>query len=247
MRHRLRTRLGIIGLRIEPARSLLARRLRQPRRRRRRPHQRLGRRSARRPASRRSPRPATSPTSPPVGPRAAYEEVDCKLQHRTETVYVGTYADPAAEAAAPPGGRLGGRAGGVPDLRSSRPPSYVGGAVAYRPAVDRRDPAVAGRLDRWRALVPLRGAGDQLDRGRRRPGACGSAACKDALADPARRCGSTCYAIELDSDGAIDTDAARPTAGRAQRRVRRRLERGRPRLPDAGQRSGPSSTTAAAS
>jgi len=37
-----------------------------------------------------------------VGTRAAYEEVDCDLKHRTETVYVGEYPAPASEAAAPP-------------------------------------------------------------------------------------------------------------------------------------------------
>src|SRR4051794_40455207 len=37
-----------------------------------------------------------------VGARATYEEVDCGLRHRTETVYVGTYPAPAADADAPP-------------------------------------------------------------------------------------------------------------------------------------------------
>lgn len=34
--------------------------------------------------------------------RDAYEQVDCALQHRTETVYVGTYPSPAAAADHPP-------------------------------------------------------------------------------------------------------------------------------------------------
>ncbi|GGL03129.1 septum formation family protein [Mangrovihabitans endophyticus] len=37
-----------------------------------------------------------------VGPRSAYEEVDCRLRHRTETVYVGVYPSPAADADTPP-------------------------------------------------------------------------------------------------------------------------------------------------
>ena len=37
-----------------------------------------------------------------VGTRSTYEEVDCALKHRTETVHVGTYPSPAAEAADPP-------------------------------------------------------------------------------------------------------------------------------------------------
>ncbi|WP_232234525.1 septum formation family protein [Actinoplanes sp. N902-109] len=37
-----------------------------------------------------------------AGSRSSYEEVDCALKHRTETVYVGDYPGPAAEADAPP-------------------------------------------------------------------------------------------------------------------------------------------------
>src|SRR6185312_9581328 len=41
----------------------------------------------------------------------AYEEVDCELKHRTETVYVGEYSNPAAESATPPAeGSAGARA-----------------------------------------------------------------------------------------------------------------------------------------
>ncbi|MET8147444.1 septum formation family protein [Actinoplanes sp. NPDC049668] len=37
-----------------------------------------------------------------AGARATYEVVACKLKHRTETVYVGTYPSPAADADEPP-------------------------------------------------------------------------------------------------------------------------------------------------
>src|SRR4051812_22964874 len=37
-----------------------------------------------------------------VGPRGTYEEIDCGLRHRTETVFVGGYESPAADADAPP-------------------------------------------------------------------------------------------------------------------------------------------------
>ena len=37
-----------------------------------------------------------------VGTRGVYEEADCAIKHRTETVYVGDYPKPAAEAPAPP-------------------------------------------------------------------------------------------------------------------------------------------------
>nr|BFE67345.1 hypothetical protein GCM10020092_006460 [Actinoplanes digitatis] len=37
-----------------------------------------------------------------AGARATYEVVGCKLKHRTETVYVGTYPSPAADADEPP-------------------------------------------------------------------------------------------------------------------------------------------------
>jgi hypothetical protein len=37
-----------------------------------------------------------------TGPRATYEEVDCSVQHRTETVFVGAYTGTAADADQPP-------------------------------------------------------------------------------------------------------------------------------------------------
>ncbi|WP_229067785.1 septum formation family protein [Actinoplanes sp. DH11] len=39
-----------------------------------------------------------------TGPRSTYEEVDCEVLHRTETVFVGEYTGAAAEAEQPPAG-----------------------------------------------------------------------------------------------------------------------------------------------
>ena len=55
-----------------------------------------------------------------VGSRASYEEVDCELKHRTETVYVGTYPSPAADADDPP---AEGSAGGVNSTETGGPPT----------------------------------------------------------------------------------------------------------------------------
>ena len=60
------------------------------------------------------------------GPRSTYEEVDCKLRHRTETVHVGAYPSPAADAAEPPGE---GSAGARTAYRTcdAKTTEYVGG------------------------------------------------------------------------------------------------------------------------
>jgi Septum formation len=61
-----------------------------------------------------------------VGSRATYDEVDCELKHRTETVYVGTYASPAADADEPPAESSAGarEAYRICDLKTTE---YVGG------------------------------------------------------------------------------------------------------------------------
>ena len=61
-----------------------------------------------------------------IGARGTYEEMDCALQHRTETVFVGTYESPAAEADEPP---AAGSAGARAAYRScdDKTTAYVGG------------------------------------------------------------------------------------------------------------------------
>src|SRR3954471_24982030 len=62
----------------------------------------------------------------PVGARGTYEEIDCTLRHRTETVYVGTYASPAADADEPPAtGSAGARA--AYKTCDEKTTAYVGG------------------------------------------------------------------------------------------------------------------------
>ncbi|WP_433298799.1 septum formation family protein [Actinoplanes sp. CA-030573] len=61
-----------------------------------------------------------------VGARSTYEEIDCNLKHRTETVYVGTYEAPAADADEPP---AEGSAGAKAAYRTcdEKTSSYLGG------------------------------------------------------------------------------------------------------------------------
>jgi hypothetical protein len=62
----------------------------------------------------------------PVGPRGTYEEIDCLLQHRAETAYVGTYESPAADADEPPAdGSAGARA--AYQVCDDKTTEYVGG------------------------------------------------------------------------------------------------------------------------
>src|SRR4051794_21809848 len=60
------------------------------------------------------------------GPRGTYEVIDCAIEHRTETVFVGTYTAPAADADEPPAdGSAGDRAAyRVCDEKTT---TYVGG------------------------------------------------------------------------------------------------------------------------
>ena len=62
----------------------------------------------------------------PVGARGTYEEIDCQLQHRTETVFVGAYESPAADADEPPTeGSAGARA--AYQVCDEKTAAYVGG------------------------------------------------------------------------------------------------------------------------
>ncbi len=61
-----------------------------------------------------------------VGARATYEEIDCKLAHRTETVYVGSYDPPAADADEPPAeGSAGAKA--AYQVCDEKATTYLGG------------------------------------------------------------------------------------------------------------------------
>jgi len=139
----------------------------------------------------------------PVGTRSAYEEVDCDLKHRTETVFVGEYPKPAAEASAPPSeGSAGSRA--AYQVCDERTTLYVG--APWRTArlwigVTHPSPAAWKGGARWFRCEVLEISSVEDDGGlvMRR------GSLRDALKGSASGLGLTCYAIELDSAGAIST------------------------------------------
>ena len=138
-----------------------------------------------------------------IGTLVAYEEVDCKIKHRTETVYVGTYPSPAADAdAPPPAGSAGARAAyKTCDLQTT---DYVGGP--WRTArlwvgVTRPSAAAWTGGARWFRCDVLEISSIEDEGGLvQRVGSL-----RDAIELPSSPLLLTCYAIKLDPAGAIDT------------------------------------------
>jgi hypothetical protein len=147
-----------------------------------------------------------------VGTRASYEAVDCKLRHRSETVYVGTYPDPAAEASAPP---AEGSAGASAAYRTCdvETTAYVGGqwrtARLWIGVTFPSEAAWKGGA-RWFRCEVLEISSIEDDGGLvQRVGSL-----KDALREPKSDLLLTCYAVRLDSSGAIDTMPATSCAAK---------------------------------
>lgn len=142
------------------------------------------------------------------GPRSTYEEVDCDVRHRTETVHVGEYTGAAAESEQPPGGpSAGGRA--AYRICDSRTTDYVGGqwrAARLWIGVTNPSPAAWSGGARWYRceVVELDSVEDDGALVQRR------GSLRGALADEDSGLALTCYAIKLDDAGAID---AMPAAG----------------------------------
>jgi hypothetical protein len=138
-----------------------------------------------------------------IGTRVAYEEVDCKIKHRTETVYVGTYPSPAADAdAPPPAGSAGARAAYRTCDRETT--EYVGGP--WRTArlwvgVTRPSAAAWTGGARWFRCDVLEISSIEDDGGLVQR----SGSLRDAIELPSSALLLTCYAIKLDPAGAIDT------------------------------------------
>ena len=138
-----------------------------------------------------------------VGSRASYEEVDCELKHRTETVHVGTYPSPAADADDPPAeGSAGAReAYRTCDLETT---GYVGGP--WRTArlwigVTHPSATAWSGGSRWFRCDVLEISSIEDDGGLvQRLGSV-----EDALREAASPLLLTCYAVKLDAKGAIDT------------------------------------------
>ena len=138
-----------------------------------------------------------------VGARSTYEEVACGLQHRTETVYVGTYDSPAAEADEPPAdGSAGARSAyQTCDDQTTR---YVGApwrnARLWIGVTHPTPPAWAGGA-RWFRCELLELSSVEDDGGVvQRTGSL-----RNALATGKSDLMLTCYAIQLDNSGAIQS------------------------------------------
>ena len=143
-----------------------------------------------------------------IGARSTYEEIDCDLRHRTETVYVGTYESPAADADEPPAeGSAGARAAyRVCDQRTT---TYVGGP--WRTArlwIGVTHPTAAAWTGgaRWFRCEVLELASIEDDGGLvERTGSL-----QGVLAEGTSDLLLRCYAIQLDGAGAI---AGMPAVG----------------------------------
>ena len=136
-----------------------------------------------------------------VGARGTYEEIDCKLQHRTETVFVGAYDSPAADADDPPAdGSAGSRE--AYDVCDQKTSAYVGGP--WRDArlwigVTHPTPAAWTGGARWYRCEVLELSSIEDDGGLvQRTGSLQS-----VLADGTSDLVLGCYAIGLDGAGAI--------------------------------------------
>ena len=145
-----------------------------------------------------------------VGPRGTYEEVDCKLKHRTETVHVGRYPDPAAEADAPP---AAGSAGAREAYRicDQKTTAYVGGpwrAARLWVGVTRPTPAAWTGGARWFRCEVLEISSIEDDGGL----VMRSGSLRNALRETDSPLRLGCYAIGMNADGGIATMPAAPCA-----------------------------------
>ena len=135
--------------------------------------------------------------------RDGYEQIDCALQHRTETVYVGTYPKAAAEAPAPPAaGSAGAReAYRQCDLKTT---AYVGAPWRLgRLWIGVTHPTAAAWTGgaRWYRcevveVASIEDDGDLVMR---------EGSLRNALKEADSPLRLTCYAIRMDAEGAITT------------------------------------------
>lgn len=137
------------------------------------------------------------------GPRAAYEEVDCDVLHRTETVFVGEYTGAAADGAEPPENSS---AGAREAYRTcdEKTTEYVGGPWRHaRLWIGVTDPSPAAWTGgaRWYRceVVELDSIEDDGALTQRQ------GSLKGELAGGTSELMLGCYAIEMDDSGAIDT------------------------------------------
>ncbi|AEV88940.1 hypothetical protein ACWT_7931 [Actinoplanes sp. SE50] len=137
-----------------------------------------------------------------TGPRATYEEVDCAVRHRTETVYVGTYSGAAADAEQPPSESSAG-ARAAYHTCDEKTTAYVG--APWRTArlwigVTHPSPAAWAGGSRWFRcdVVELDSIEDDGALVQR------AGSLRSVLSAPSDLL-LGCYAIKLSDSGAIDT------------------------------------------
>jgi hypothetical protein len=138
-----------------------------------------------------------------VGTRGVYEEAECEVKHRTETTYVGEYGNPAAESSTPPiEGSAGARAAyRICDEQTSK---FVGApwrtGRLWMGVTHPSTAAWAGGAQWFRCEVleisSIEDDGDLVVR---------IGSIRNALKPVTSDLRLTCYAIQLDSAGAIDT------------------------------------------
>ncbi|GAA0815326.1 septum formation family protein [Spirilliplanes yamanashiensis] len=142
-----------------------------------------------------------------VGFRDAYEQVDCDEPHRTETVAVGTFTGAPATAAAPPAQGSPGAKAAYTDC-DAKAVAHVGGdwrtARLWLGVVQPSPAAWTGGARWYRCdLVEVSSIEDDGDLVNR------TGTLRSALTDQASPLRLTCYAVQLDAAGAIDTMPAR--------------------------------------
>lgn len=136
-----------------------------------------------------------------VGARATYDELDCSLRHRTETVYVGTYESPASDAESPPADGSAGAAAAY-KVCDEKATTYLGGP--WRSAriwigVTHPTQAAWSGGSRWFRCeaVELSSVEDDGALVQR------AGTFRNVLADGTSDLLLTCYAVAQDSSGAI--------------------------------------------
>ena len=138
----------------------------------------------------------------PVGTRSTYDEVDCEQSHRTETVYVGRYAGPAAHSDLPP---VDGSAAARAAYRTcdAETTKYVGapwhGARLWI-GVTNPSPAAWTGGARWFRCDALEVSSIEDDGGLVQR----DDTLKDALRQPVSPLLLTCYGIQVDAGGGVE-------------------------------------------
>jgi hypothetical protein len=146
------------------------------------------------------------------GSRATYEEVDCTLKHRTETVYVGTYPSPAADAMEPPAQASAGAQAAYRTC-DAKTDAYVGApwrtARLWIGVTEPTRAAWTGGAHWYRCEVVVSSSVEDDGGLVKRVGTL-----RNALKEPESPLLLTCYRVLLDKEGEIGTMPATSCAGR---------------------------------